>query len=188
MPLARPLPPFLRFKLTVSQRLPRRRVDGILLVDKPAGLSSNAALQRAKRAYRAEKAGHAGTLDPLATGLLPVCFGEATKFVQALLDAPKRYLATIRFGTATATGDAEGEVVSSAPVAFDRPALERALASFIGTIAQRAPLYSALKRDGRPYYAYARAGQDVDRGQGLGQLHRPAQHGKAGGGDERHVP
>jgi tRNA pseudouridine55 synthase len=146
-----------------AQRIARRRVDGILLLDKPAGLSSNAALQRAKRAYRAEKAGHAGTLDPLATGLLPVCFGEATKFVQPLLDAPKRYAATIRFGTATTTGDAEGDVIARAAVAFDRDALERALAAFTGTIAQRAPLYSALKRHGRPYYAYARAGQDVER-------------------------
>ena len=99
-------------------RPPRRRVDGVLLLDKPAGLSSNAALQRAKRAFAAEKAGHTGTLDPLATGLLPLCFGDATKFAQAVLDAPKEYVATVRFGAATTTGDAEGETVRTCAVAF----------------------------------------------------------------------
>jgi tRNA pseudouridine55 synthase len=138
-------------------------VDGILLLDKPAGASSNAVLQRARRLYRAEKAGHGGTLDPLATGLLPVCFGEATKFVQSLLDASKRYRATIRFGESTTTGDAEGATLLRAPVTFDRAALADALARFTGTIAQRPPLYSALKRDGRAYYEYARAGVDIER-------------------------
>jgi len=140
-----------------------RRVDGIVLVDKPPGASSNAVLQRVRRLYRAAKAGHAGTLDPLATGLLPVCLGEATKFAQSLLDAPKRYRATIRFGTSTTTGDAEGEVVATRPIAFDASALEAALARFLGTLRQLPPLYSALKRDGRPYYDYARAGLDVER-------------------------
>src|SRR5438552_6069391 len=97
---------------------PRRQVDGVLLLDKPAGLSSNAALQHAKRLFAAEKAGHTGTLDPLASGLLPICFGDATKFAQALLDARKEYVATVRFGIATATGDAEGEVVAEGPSAF----------------------------------------------------------------------
>jgi len=144
-------------------RPPRRRVDGVLLLDKPAGLSSNAALQRAKRAYAAEKAGHTGTLDPLATGLLPLCFGEATKFAQALLEAPKAYIATVHFGAATTTGDAEGEVVRTASVAFSRADLEGALSRFIGTIQQVPPIYSALKFQGRAYYDYARAGVEVAR-------------------------
>ena len=123
-------------------RIPRRRVDGVLLLDKPAGLSSNVALQRAKRIYAAEKAGHTGTLDPLATGLLPLCFGEATKFAQALLDAPKEYVATVHFGVATSTGDAEGEVVRTAKAAFSRADLEAALTRFVGTIRQVPPVYS----------------------------------------------
>jgi tRNA pseudouridine55 synthase len=138
-------------------------VDGVLLLDKPAGASSSAVLQRARRLFAAEKAGHTGTLDPLASGLLPVCFGEATKFAQALLDAPKRYSATIRFGTATATGDAEGEVVAQGPVDFDRSALESALARFVGRIRQVPPAHSALKHQGRPLYSYAREGIDVPR-------------------------
>jgi len=139
------------------------RVDGILLVDKPVGPSSNAVLQQARRLFGGAKAGHAGTLDPLASGLLPVCFGEATKFAQALIDAPKRYRATIRFGTATTTGDAEGDVVASAPVAFDEAALTAAMAGFVGAIRQRPPRYAALKRDGKPYYHYARAGVEIER-------------------------
>ncbi len=144
-------------------RIPRRHVDGVLLLDKPVGLSSNAALQHARRLYRAEKAGHTGTLDPLASGLLPLCFGEATKFAQVLLDAPKRYTATVRFGITTATGDAEGAVLATAPVTFQRDALERALHGFLGPIAQVPHAYSALKFEGRAYYDYARAGQDIPR-------------------------
>jgi tRNA pseudouridine55 synthase len=144
-------------------RDPRRRVDGVLLLDKPVGLSSNVALQRAKRLYAAEKAGHTGTLDPLATGLLPLCFGEATKFAQALLDAPKEYVATVHFGVATSTGDAEGEVVRTAEAAFSRADLEAALARFVGTIEQIPPAYSALKFEGRAHYEYARKGIDVPR-------------------------
>ena len=144
-------------------RSPRRPVDGVLLLDKPVGLTSNAALQRAKRLYRAEKAGHTGTLDPLASGLLPLCFGEATKFAQRLLDAPKRYLATVRFGIVTTTGDAEGDVRATAPVAFDRADLEAVLARFVGRIAQVPPAHSALKFRGRAYYDYARAGEDIPR-------------------------
>jgi tRNA pseudouridine55 synthase len=138
-------------------------VDGVLLLDKPSGVSSNAALQRARRLFAAEKAGHTGTLDPLASGLLPVCFGEATKFAQSLLDAEKRYRATVRFGTATATGDAEGEVVAAGPVGFDRAALEAALARFTGRIRQVPPAHSALKHQGRPLYDYARKGIEVPR-------------------------
>ncbi len=142
---------------------PRRRVDGVLLLDKPSGISSNAALQRAKRLYRAEKAGHTGTLDPLASGLLPLCFGEATKFAQAMLDARKEYVATVRFGIATSTGDAEGETVAEKPADFTRGDLEAALPRFIGRIAQVPPRHAALKHEGRAYYAYARAGVEIPR-------------------------
>jgi tRNA pseudouridine55 synthase len=142
---------------------PRRRVDGVLLLDKPPGLSSNAALQRAKRLYRAEKAGHTGTLDPLATGLLPVCFGDATKFAQALLDADKTYLATIRLGVTTSTADAEGEVLATRPVGASERDLEALLPRFVGSIAQVPPRHSALKRDGRAYYEYARRGVQIER-------------------------
>ncbi|HTS24081.1 MAG TPA: tRNA pseudouridine(55) synthase TruB [Casimicrobiaceae bacterium] len=141
----------------------RRRVDGVLLLDKPRGLSSNAALQRAKHLYRAGKAGHTGTLDPLATGLLPVCFGEATKFANLLLDADKSYLATLRLGATTTTGDAEGEIVEERPVGISRSELESLLPRFLGSIAQVPPRYSALKRDGRSYYEYAREGVEIDR-------------------------
>jgi len=135
----------------------------VLLLDKPTGVSSNAALQRARRLFAAEKAGHTGTLDPLASGLLPVCFGEATKFAQSLLDAEKRYRATVRFGAATTTGDAEGEIEAHGPVDFDRAALEAALRRFVGRIRQVPPRHSALKVEGKPMYAYARKGIDVPR-------------------------
>ena len=144
-------------------RPPRRRVDGVLLLDKPGGLSSNAALQRAKRAFAAAKAGHTGTLDPLATGLLPLCFGDATKFAQAVLDAPKEYVATVRFGAATTTGDAEGETVRTCAVAFSRPELASALVRFVGPLLQTPPAFAALKFQGRNYYEYARAGIDIPR-------------------------
>ncbi len=142
---------------------PRRRVDGVLLLDKPTGLSSNAALQRARRLYRAEKAGHTGTLDPLASGLLPLCFGEATKFAQSLLDARKEYVATVRFGIATSTGDAEGEMIAEQPVSFTRAELEAALPRFTGRILQVPPRHAALKLGGRAYYDYARAGVEIPR-------------------------
>ena len=140
-----------------------RRVDGVLLLDKPAGLSSNVALQRAKRFFAAEKAGHTGTLDPLATGLLPICFGEATKFAQALLDSPKEYVATVRFGVATTTGDAEGEPLRSCEATFSRAEFAAVLSRFVGTIEQTPPAYAALKYQGRKYYEYARAGVDIPR-------------------------
>ena len=142
---------------------PRRRVDGVLLLDKPSGLSSNAALQRAKRLYRAEKAGHTGTLDPLASGLLPLCFGEATKFAQSMLEARKQYVATVRFGIATSTGDAEGQTIGELPADFTRGDLEATLRRFIGRIAQVPPRHAALKHEGRAYYAYARAGVEIPR-------------------------
>ena len=145
------------------RRRPRRRVDGVLLLDKPTGLSSNAALQRAKRAFDAEKAGHTGTLDPLASGLLPLCFGEATKFAQYLLDATKRYTATIRFGITTVTGDAEGAIVGTGAVRLSRPDIDAVLPSFTGRLSQVPHAYSALKFEGRNHYEYARAGIAVER-------------------------
>ena len=141
----------------------RRRLDGVVLLDKPLGLSSNQALQAARRLYAADKAGHAGTLDPLATGLLPLCFGEATKFSGELLNADKRYVATVQLGVTTDTADAEGAVLQRRPVGFGRAAVESMLAAFVGQIDQVPPMYSALKRDGRPLYQYARAGIEVER-------------------------
>jgi tRNA pseudouridine55 synthase len=142
---------------------PRRAVHGVLLLDKPLGLSSNDALQRAKRLFRAEKAGHTGTLDPLASGLLPLCFGAATKFSQVSLDADKTYRATLSLGVKTTTGDAEGEVVSQRPVAASRAQIEAACVQFTGRIQQTPPMHSALKRDGKPLYEYARAGIELER-------------------------
>ncbi|MDR5854734.1 tRNA pseudouridine(55) synthase TruB [Caballeronia sp. LZ062] len=144
-------------------KIPRRALDGVLLLDKPLGLSSNDALIKAKRLYLAKKAGHTGTLDPLATGLLPLCFGEATKFSQDLLEADKTYEATMRLGIRTTTGDAEGEAVETRDVTCDEAAVEGAMQRFLGDIVQVPPMYSALKRDGKPLYEYARAGQTVER-------------------------
>lgn len=141
----------------------RRRLDALLLLDKPRGISSNSALQQAKRLYRAQKAGHAGTLDPLASGLLPVLFGEATKFSACLLDSEKEYEAEVRLGISTATGDAEGEVLERREVAVDAARLEQALAQFRGTINQVPPMYSALKHQGRPLYELARQGIEIER-------------------------
>ncbi|BAO86729.1 tRNA pseudouridine(55) synthase TruB [Caballeronia cordobensis] len=144
-------------------KIPRRALDGVLLLDKPLGLSSNDALIKAKRIYLAKKAGHTGTLDPLATGLLPLCFGEATKFSQDLLDADKTYEATMRLGIRTTTGDAEGEAIDTRDVTCDEAAVIDAMTKFLGDIVQVPPMYSALKRDGKPLYEYARAGQTVER-------------------------
>jgi tRNA pseudouridine55 synthase len=139
-------------------------LDGVLLLDKPAGITSNAALQQAKRLFGAAKAGHTGTLDPLATGLLPVCFGEATKFAGLLLEADKTYLATIQLGASTSTGDAEGEVIFRGDVTGLDPArIAAVLEQLTGVQEQVPPMYSALKREGRPLYAYARAGETVER-------------------------
>ena len=144
-------------------RIQRRAVHGVLLLDKPLGLSSNDALQKAKRLYRADKAGHTGTLDPLATGLLPLCFGAATKFSQVSLDADKRYLATLKLGVTTTTADAEGDVIETRAVNVTRTELQAACERFTGPIRQVPPMHSALKRDGKPLYEYARAGIEVER-------------------------
>lgn len=141
----------------------KRCVDGVLLLDKPYDISSNGALQKARWLYTAAKGGHTGVLDPLATGLLPVCFGEATKFSSYLLDADKAYRATVRFGQNTTTGDIEGEVVRERPVTFDRAALQQAMESFLGVIEQVPPMYSALKHQGRALYEYAREGIEIER-------------------------
>jgi len=141
----------------------RRKLDGLLLLDKPVGPSSSAVLQAVKRLLEAAKAGHAGTLDPRASGLLPLLFGEATKFAQFGLDAPKEYLADVRLGVATETGDAEGAVLARAPVAIDAAGLQAALARFRGEIDQVPPMHSALKHEGQPLYKLAREGQSVPR-------------------------
>jgi tRNA pseudouridine55 synthase len=145
------------------RRPPRRRVDGVLLLDKPQGLSSNDALQKARRLFNAAKAGHTGTLDPLATGLLPLCFGEATKFAGELLDADKTYVARVRLGVTTDTADAEGLVLETRPVEVTEAQAQGVLARFRGEIEQVPPMYSALKRDGKPLYEYARAGIELER-------------------------
>jgi tRNA pseudouridine55 synthase len=140
-----------------------RAIDGVLLLDKPSGVSSNAALQRARRAFDAAKAGHTGTLDPLASGLLPLCFGEATKFAQFLLDARKRYRATVRFGVTTDTLDAEGVVLETREVTLDAATIAAVLPAFTGAQMQQPPAHAALKYRGRAYYDYARAGEEIPR-------------------------
>ncbi|MDK6079858.1 tRNA pseudouridine(55) synthase TruB [Massilia varians] len=142
---------------------PRDLVDGVLLLDKPVGLSSNDALMKAKRVFNAKKAGHTGTLDPFATGLLPLCFGEATKFSQDLLEADKTYEATVHLGIMTTTGDTEGELIEQREVDVTREQVEAALARFRGPIFQVPPMYSALKRDGKALYEYAREGITLER-------------------------
>lgn len=144
-------------------RVQRRPVHGVLLLDKPIGLSSNQALQKAKWLLRADKAGHTGTLDPLATGVLPLCFGAATKFSQLHLDADKRYVATALLGVRTATGDAEGEVIERSDVNVSHADIERVQARFTGPIRQVPPMHSALKKDGKALYEYARQGIEVER-------------------------
>ena len=144
-------------------RIVRRAVHGVLLLDKPLGVSSNDALQKAKRMLRAEKGGHTGTLDPLATGLLPLCFGAATKFSQVSLEADKAYRATLQLGRTTSTADAEGEVLQERAVALSREQIEATCRSFVGPIAQVPPMHSALKHEGRALYAYARAGIEIER-------------------------
>ena len=142
---------------------PRDLVDGVLLIDKPVGLSSNDALTKVKRIVNAKKAGHTGTLDPFATGLLPLCFGEATKFSQDLLEADKTYDAVVHLGITTTTGDTEGEAVETRPVDVTVEQIEAALARFRGPIMQVPPMYSALKRDGKALYEYAREGITLER-------------------------
>ena len=141
----------------------KRKVDGVLLLDKPVGLTSNTALQKAKRLFNAAKAGHTGTLDPFATGLLPLCFGEATKFSQFLLDADKVYLAEVKLGERTSSGDLDGDIIARAPVRVTQAQLLVALERFKGEIEQTPPMHSALKHQGRPLYEYARQGVDIPR-------------------------
>jgi tRNA pseudouridine55 synthase len=148
----------------VARRRRGRPVDGILILDKPPGVSSNRALQMVKRLYGAAKAGHTGSLDPLATGVLPLCFGEATKFSQFLLDADKAYQSTFILGVATATGDAEGEVLeTSAASAITEADVSRALEAFRGEIEQVPSMFSAIKQNGQPLYKLARQGIEVER-------------------------
>jgi tRNA pseudouridine55 synthase len=154
------------------RRAPRERIDGVLLLDKPTGLSSNAALQKARWLFNAAKAGHTGTLDPMATGLLPLCFGEATKFAGELLDADKSYRATLRLGVTTDTADAEGRVLETRPVVVTEQQCRTAMADFRGEIEQVPPMYSALKRDGKPLYEYARQGVELERAPRRVTIHR----------------
>ncbi len=148
----------------MTERRQRRPVSGVLLLDKPVGWTSNAALQAVKRLYQAAKGGHTGSLDPLASGLLPICLGEATKLSGFLLNADKGYRFTCRLGVTTATGDAEGEVVAVRPVGpLNRESMEATLRRFVGTIQQIPPMYSALKHNGQPLYKLARKGMKVER-------------------------
>lgn len=140
-----------------------RPFDGVLLFDKPLELSSNTALQKVRRLFQAEKAGHTGTLDPLATGLLPICFGEATKFSNALLDASKTYRAVLCLGKTTSTGDAEGEVIEERPVNISLAEVDVVLERFRGDIRQTPPMHSALKHQGKPLYEYIRKGETIER-------------------------
>lgn len=140
-----------------------KQVDGVLLLDKPLGMTSNDALQKARRLFSAAKGGHTGTLDPLATGLLPLCFGEATKFSADLLDADKTYEAVLRLGVTTDSGDAEGKVIATAEVNVEATQVADVLPQFVGDIQQIPPMHSALKRDGRPLYELARQGIEVER-------------------------
>ena len=148
---------------TIPPKKVRVPIHGVLLLDKSAGHSSNDVLIKAKRLLNAQKAGHTGTLDPFATGLLPLCFGEATKFAQDLLDADKTYETVVHLGVTTNTGDTEGDVVTTREVDVTREQIEAVLAQFRGEIDQIPPMYSALKRDGKPLYEYARAGITLER-------------------------
>lgn len=148
----------------MSRRRKGRPVNGILVIDKPQGVTSNGILQQVKRLYGAAKAGHTGALDPLATGVLPLCFGEATKFSQMMLDSDKAYITTARLGVRTETGDSEGAVVEEKPVpALTEAQVEAVLADFRGEIQQVPSMYSALKHKGRPLYEYAREGIEIER-------------------------
>ncbi len=144
-------------------RIIRRPLDGVLLFDKPLDISSNIALQKVRRLFQAEKAGHTGTLDPLATGLLPICFGEATKFSNALLESDKTYRALIQLGQTTTTGDAEGEITSTCAVKLEPAQVSAALRNFMGQIEQVPPMHSAIKYQGKPLYEYIRKGVTVER-------------------------
>ncbi len=150
----------------------RRALHGVLLLDKPLGMSSNDALQKAKWLLRAVKAGHTGTLDPLATGLLPLCFGAATKFSQVSLDADKAYVATLKLGVTTRTADGEGDVLQTRPVDLTLEQVQAACAAFTGEISQMPPMYSALKHEGKALYEYARLGLEIERTARRVTIHR----------------
>lgn len=153
-----------KVELSAGRKRKGRPVDGILLLDKPQGLTSNAALQRVKRLLQAAKAGHTGALDPLATGVLPLCFGEATKVSQYLLESDKGYQTDVRFGIRTDTADSEGEVIAERSADdIDETKVVNALSQFRGHIEQLPPMYSALKHQGQPLYKLARAGKEVER-------------------------
>jgi tRNA pseudouridine55 synthase len=162
----------LKDRLLMRSKVVWRALHGVLLLDKPLGLSSQDALWRARRLLRADKGGHTGTLDPLASGLLPLCFGAATKFAQASLDADKAYRATLRLGVTRVGGDLEGEVLQVRPVAVDPAALQAVLARLTGEIEQLPPMRSALKHQGRALYEYARAGIEVERAPRRVRIHR----------------
>lgn len=148
----------------MQKKIPRKKVDGVLLLDKPLGLSSNQALQKVKWLLKAKKAGHTGNLDPLATGVLPLCFGEATKFASQGLDADKTYVTRIQLGETRSTGDAEGERLATFPLPLlDEAEIKARLQAFLGPQQQVPPMYSALKYQGRKLYELARAGQTVER-------------------------
>ena len=147
----------------MARRSKGRAIDGILLLNKPQGISSNKALQQAKGIYFAQKAGHTGALDPLATGMLPICFGEATKFTQFLLDTDKTYVVRAKLGERTTTSDSDGEVVETRDVSVTREQLAEQIASFLGESDQYPSMYSALKYQGQPLYKYAREGIEVPR-------------------------
>lgn len=144
-------------------KAPRQNIDGVLLLDKPPGWTSNAALQKAKRLYNAAKAGHTGTLDPFASGLLPICLGQATKFSSYALHSDKAYCAVLKLGVTTTTGDTEGQVLDTRPVETSLEAIDKLLPRFVGTLQQVPPMHSALKHQGRPLYEYARAGIEIER-------------------------
>ena len=158
--------------MTKRARIRGERINGVLLLDKPGGMTSNAALQIARRLLNAAKAGHTGTLDPMATGLLPLTFGEATKFSADLLNADKSYRATIKLGVTTTTGDGDGTAVATREVDVSDEKLQMTLSRFVGTIEQVPPMHSALKRDGQPLYKLARAGNEVDRAPRRISVHR----------------
>ncbi|MDD7287176.1 MAG: tRNA pseudouridine(55) synthase TruB, partial [Succinivibrio sp.] len=145
-----------------SRRAPKRDIDGVFLLDKPSGISSALALTKVRGIYRANKGGHTGSLDPLASGLLPICLGQAAKFSSYFLEGSKKYLATGKLGVITDSGDADGNIIQENPVTNEIEGIDDAISRFIGTITQVPPMYSAIKVDGRPLYKYARAGKTVE--------------------------
>lgn len=166
MPITHPIP-----EATSPVRIKRRPISGVFLLDKPLGLSSNSALQRVRYLFQALKAGHTGTLDPLASGLLPVCLGQATRFSAVLLDAPKTYEATLRLGYTSSTGDGEGVIEPGQDFRGDALQIQRVLQSFVGVQQQSPPMHSALKHQGQPLYRYARAGVEIERPTRTIQVH-----------------